>query len=292
MKIGMQSEVGKIQSLLLKSVHDAFQDQASIDRQWQALNYIDKPDFGRAVDEYEAFVDLLSQFDIEISYSSSDQATGLDSIYVRDTSLVCDKGVILCNMGKAARQAEPQAISSVFTTMDVPILGVIEGDGHVEGGDVAWLNERTLAIAEGYRTNAAGITQLRDYLGGYIDELVVAPLPHWQGPGDVFHLMSTLSPIDADLCLVYSPLLTVPFRNRLLDLGFDLVEVPAEEFDSMACNVLAIAPRQCIMLDGNPITRRRLEDAGAEVFVYKGDEISKKGCGGPTCLTRPLLRNL
>ena len=107
MKIGMQSEVGKIQSLLLKSVHDAFQDQASIDRQWQALNYIDKPDFARAVDEYEAFVDLLSQFDIEISYSSCDQATGLDSIYVRDTSLVCDKGVILCNMGKTARQAEP-----------------------------------------------------------------------------------------------------------------------------------------------------------------------------------------
>ena len=292
MKTGMQSEVGKIRSLILKGVHDAFEDQDSIDQQWQALNYIDKPNFAKAAAEYEIFVELLSQFDIEIFYSSPNQATGLDSIYIRDTSLICDKGAILCNMGKKARQAEPQANSAVFATMDVPILGAIEGDGQVEGGDVAWLNERTLAIAEGYRTNASGIVQLRDYLGDCVDELVVAPLPHWQGAGDVFHLMSCLSPIDEDLCLVYSPLLTVPFRNRLLDLGFSLVEVPTEEFNSMACNVLAVAPRQCIMLEGNPITRKRLEDAGAEVSVYKGEEISLKGCGGPTCLTRPVLRNL
>lgn len=148
------------------------------------------------------------------------------------------------------------------------------------------------SIAEGYRTNAEGIEQLRNLMGDCIDELLVVPSPHWKGPGDVFHLMSTLSPIDDDLCLVYSPLITVPFRNRLLDMGKTLIEVPEHEFDTMGCNVLAVGPRQCIMLEGNPVTRQRLENAGAEVHVYVGEEISLKGCGGPTCLTRPVLREV
>jgi N-dimethylarginine dimethylaminohydrolase len=127
-------------------------------------------------------------------------------------------------------------------------------------------------------------------LGSVVDEVVVVPLPHWNGPADVFHLMSVLSPVAGDLALVYSPLLPVPFREELLERGIGLVEVPDEEFGSMACNVLAVAPRRVVALDGNPATRRRLEEAGVEVRVYRGEEISVKGCGGPTCLTRPLER--
>jgi N-dimethylarginine dimethylaminohydrolase len=118
--------------------------------------------------------------------------------------------------------------------------------------------------------------------------LIEVPLPHWNGPEDVFHLMSVLSPIDEDLALVYSRLLPVPFRDRLLDLGYQLVDVPDEEFESMGCNVLALSDRRCLMLEGNSETRRRLETAGAEVYEYSGFEISRKGEGGPTCLTRPI----
>ena len=124
-----------------------------------------------------------------------------------------------------------------------------------------------------------------------MDRVVPVPLPHWRGPGDVFHLMSMFSPVDRDLAVVYSPLLPVPFRQLLLQHGYDLVEVPDAEFESMGCNVLAVGPRRCVLLEGNPITRRRLEEAGAEVYAYRGREISLKGGGGPTCLTRPLVRS-
>jgi N-dimethylarginine dimethylaminohydrolase len=127
-------------------------------------------------------------------------------------------------------------------------------------------------------------------LGAAGQGLVAVPLPHWKGPSDVFHLMSMISPIDSDLALVYAPLLPVPFMELLLDRGIRLVEVPVEEFDSMGCNVLTVAPRVCVMVEGNPLTRRRLEREGAEVHIYPGGDISLPGDGGPTCLTRPLLR--
>jgi N-dimethylarginine dimethylaminohydrolase len=175
--------------------------------------------------------------------------------------------------------------------MEIPIIGAISGDGQVEGGDVVWIDRRTLAVGRGYRTNDEGIRQLRTLLGGCIDELIVVPLPHWRGPGDVFHLMSIISPIDHNLALVYSPLLAVPFRETLLERGYELVEVPDSEFESMGCNVLALALRKCIVLAGNPQTKSRLEQAGVEICEYEGLEISLKGGGGPTCLTRPIVRS-
>ncbi|MDZ7364124.1 MAG: arginine deiminase family protein [candidate division KSB1 bacterium] len=177
-----------------------------------------------------------------------------------------------------------------FSKMNVPILGVIAGNGRLEGGDVVWLDERTLAVGRGYRTNDEGIRQLQQLLKDLVDEVVVVPLPHWRGPHEVLHLMSLISPIDVDLALVCSKLLPVPFRERLLARGFRLLEVPDEEYESMGCNVLAIAPRKCMMLAGNPRTKALLMNEGVEVWEYLGEEISRKGAGGPTCLTRPIWR--
>jgi N-dimethylarginine dimethylaminohydrolase len=159
----------------------------------------------------------------------------------------------------------------------------------LEGGDVVWVDERTLAVGRGYRTNDEGLRQLRELTADIVDEIVVVALPHWNGPADVLHLMSFLSPIDHDLALVYSRLMPVPFREWLLARGNRLVEVPDEEYDTMACNVLAVAPRKCIMLEGNPRTRELLEAEGVEVRVFGGAEICAKGAGGPTCLTCPIL---
>ena len=153
-----------------------------------------------------------------------------------------------------------------------------------------WLDPRTLAVGQGYRTNAEGIRQLRALLGDAVDAVEVVPLPHWRGPASCLHLMSFISLIDRDLALVYSPLMPVPFRESLLARGFTLVEVPDQEFDTLGCNVLAIAPRVCVMVEGNPRTKALLEEAGAQVHTFKGLEICIKGEGGPTCLTRPLLR--
>ena len=160
----------------------------------------------------------------------------------------------------------------------------------MEGGDVAWLNEKTLAVGLTYRTNVEGIRQLKNLLSPKGVEVIVVDLPHYKGIEDVFHLMSIFSPVDKNLAVVYSPLMPIRFRNLLLEIGYELVEVPEKEFESMGCNVLAIEPRKCIMVEGNPITQKALEKAGCQVYTYKGLEISIKGGGGPTCLTRPLKR--
>jgi N-dimethylarginine dimethylaminohydrolase len=171
-----------------------------------------------------------------------------------------------------------------------PIAGRIVKPGLLEGGDLIWLDSRTVAVGSGRRTNAEGIRQLRTILGDSVDELLPVRLPDWRGPQDVMHLMSLVSPIDVDLAVVYSRLLPGSFRDELLGRGYQLVEVPDEEFETMGTNVLALGPRLCVMLKGNPRTRAALERAGAAVHEYEGREISLKGGGGPTCLTRPLGR--
>jgi N-dimethylarginine dimethylaminohydrolase len=290
MTVSAQSEVGAIRRLVLKHARDAFVSDELIAQQWEGLGYRGPPDVARAVEEYDRLVETLSELGVEPEFLPRDDAVGLDSIYVRDASVVSDRGAVLCNMGKEARRAEPAAQGAAFEALGIPVLGAISGDGTLEGGDAIWLDERTLVVGRGYRTNDEGIDQLGALLDDAIDELIVVPLPHWHGPGDVFHLMSILSPIDRDLLLVYAPLLPVPFREELVARGFDLVEVPDDEFANMACNVLAVAPRRCVMLRGNPRTRALLERAGAEVREVEGREISWKGSGGPTCLTRPIER--
>lgn len=283
-----QSDFGTLEKVVLKHVRDAFGDQDRADAQWRDLNYTARPDLGRAGTEYDRFAALLRGRGIDVEFMPSDPSLGLDSLYVRDAAVVCDRGVILGRMGKPARRGEPAAQRDFFTRLGLGVAGAIEAPGTLEGGDVAWLDRRTVAVGHGYRTNEAGIEQLRDLLGDWIDELIVVPLPHYRGPGDVFHLMSILSPLDKDLALVYSPLMPVAFRQTLLDRGFELVEVPDDEFDSLGCNSLALAPRTCLLANGNSQTRARLELAGVEVLEFSGSEISLKGGGGPTCLTRPL----
>jgi N-dimethylarginine dimethylaminohydrolase len=291
MRYSSQSEVGKIHSILLKHPKDAYIGQANIDAQWQELNYSGCPDIGRAKDEYDAFVDLLTAEITDVHYLPQHSEAGLDSIYVHDPVIITRAGALLCNMGKEIRGREPEAAGAFLSELGIPILGSITGDGRLEGGDVVWLDERILAVGLGYRTNAEGVRQLKEFTENLVDEFVVVPLPHWNGPECCLHLMSFISPVDHDLAVVYSRLMPVPFRNWLLKRGTRLLEVPDSEYGSMACNVLAVAPRRCIVLSGNRRTRQMLEDHGVEVHEFVGDEISRKGAGGPTCLTRPLLRD-
>ncbi|MFT6369153.1 MAG: N-dimethylarginine dimethylaminohydrolase, partial [Maribacter sp.] len=227
---------------------------------------------------------------VEIIYSPIDSNLSLDAIYCRDASIATNDGMIICTMGKLERALEPEAQRKIFLANGIPVLGTIQSPGTLEGGDVAWLNQKTLAVGLTYRTNLDGIEQLITLLDPQGVTVITVDLPHYKGAEDVFHLMSIFSPVDKDLAVVYSPLMPIRFRNLLLEMDYKLVEVPEEEFDSMGCNVLAIGPRKCVMVEGNPKTRRALENAGCEVLVYSGKEISVKGGGGPTCLTRPIKR--
>ena len=286
------SEVDRLTHVMVKHPRDAFVDAQTIAAQWASINFTAAPDLPRAIDEYERFVELLKSSGTAVTRLPRDSDTTLDSIYARDASIVSPSGVILCNMGKASRGPEPSAQEQAVRLLrTIAVGGRIESPGSLEGGDVVWIDVKTMIVGRGYRTNAEGIRQVRALLGADV-EVVEVPLPHWRGPGDVMHLMSLLSPVDHDLAVVYSRLLPVPFREWLLARGFSLVEVPDEEFDTMGANVLALSPRRCVMLAGNPRTRAALERAGCEVLEYRGDEISVKGAGGPTCLTRPLARSV
>ncbi len=287
---GSQSMIAPVRRMLLKHPREAFKDQANVDRQWEGLHYLSRPDFEVALSEYGRFADLLGQFGMEIHYLPREAATSLDSIYTHDPVIVTNRGAVLGNMGKPAREPEPAAAGEYLEEIGVPVLGRITGRGRLEGGDVLWIDERTVAVGQGYRTNAEGARQLKELLGDTVDEIIPVPLPHWTGPDDCLHLMSFISIVDANLAVVYSRLMPVPFRQWLLERGFQLVEAPDEEYDPFGCNVLAVAPRQCVMLSGNPATKQRLEAAGAQVWMFDGAEIALKGTGGPTCLTRPILR--
>ncbi|WP_075351056.1 dimethylarginine dimethylaminohydrolase family protein [Algoriphagus marinus] len=283
------SDYGLIKSVILKPAKSAFESAEKIATEWEELNYLSAVDFPKSKTEYSEFQKYFEDLGAEVHLLPASK-TSMDSIYCRDAALATDFGLILCNMGKAARKSEPKSIEVFCQENGIKVLGKVEAPGTCEGGDMCWLDEKTLAIGHTYRTNLEGIRQLRQFLEPYGIEVFQVELPHYKGPSDVFHLMSIISPLDKDLAMVYSPLMPIYFREELIKRGFTLVECPEEEFDSMGCNVLALAPRKCLIVKGNPISVARLKAAGCEVIEYEGAEISQKGCGGPTCLSRPLSR--
>jgi N-dimethylarginine dimethylaminohydrolase len=258
--------------------------------EWQPLNYAGMPDLDIAVAQHDALVRHLRNSGCQVEELPAHSSTGLDSVYVHDPVVMAGTGAVLLRMGKPARRGEEEAFAEWFAKAGVPVIGRIQAPGMLEGGDVVWLDHRTVAVGEGYRSNAAGIAQLRAILGDAVDQVIAVPLPHWNGASDVLHLMSMLSPVDTKTAVVYSRLLPVPFRQYLIERGWSLIEVPDEEYDLMGCNVLPVAPADVIMLEGCPVTRSRMEGAGIRVRTYAGSEVSVKGGGGPTCLTRPILR--
>ena len=290
MRFGAPSEVAPVEAFLLKHVRQAWRDRRAVGSQWRDLGYSAQPDFAVACAEYDAFTALLRRFAPDIRFLPEAAATGLDSIYVRDAACVTPSGVVLGRMGKELRRGEPAAVGGFCAGAGWPVVGEIRAPGTLEGGDVVWLDARTAAVGHGYRTNGEGIRQFREIVAPDGCEVLEVPLPHWDGPGDVLHLMSLLSPVDERKLLVYSRLLPVPFRRRLLEAGFTLLEVPEAEYAAMGTNVLALAPGKCLALAGNPRTAEILAGAGCEVLTYEGDEISRRGAGGPTCLTRPFRR--
>jgi N-dimethylarginine dimethylaminohydrolase len=262
--------------------------QAAACASWQAYGWRAAPDPAGIAREHERFCEILADSGAEIVLGETPVDGNPDAIYAYDPSLVADAGAVVLNPGKAARRGEPEAHARELAAAGVPIAARIQGDATVEGGDTLWLDGRTLLVGRGYRTNDAGIRALADALPEA--DVIRFDLPHLRGAGEVLHLMSLISPVDADLALVYLPLLPVRLVELLRERGVELVEVPDTEFETMGANVLALAPRVVLALDGNPETRRRLEHAGVDVLDYTGDELSRKGDGGPTCLTRPILR--
>jgi N-dimethylarginine dimethylaminohydrolase len=247
------------------------------------------PDPAALVRQHEAFCALLDGLGCEVVVAAAIDGL-VDACFTYDPAFVTAAGAILLRSPKPIRTGEADAMAPDLEAAGVPVVARLYGGAHADGGDLCWLDERTLAAGRGYRTNAEAHRQLAEVLAGEGVELVRADLPHDRGAGHVLHLMSVLSPVADDLAVVYEPLAPVSLLEELDARGVRRIAVEAGEYETLASNVLAVRPGVVVVVDGNPRTRRALESAGCEVHPYDGSELSLKGDGGPTCLTRPLLR--
>lgn len=282
---GSQSMIDPLRIVLLKRPDTAFAvDDAAT---W---HYTARPDLLKAQQEHDALANLLRQSGAEVVYHDLPQPERADAIFVFDPVLITDRGAIILSMGKPLRRGEEAAMAKRLEELGTPTLYTLHGDALAEGGDLLWVDHDTLAVGQGFRTNAEGLRQLHEALEPIGVTVIGVELPYYTGPEACLHLLSLISIIDHQLAVVYPPLLAVPFWQELQRRGFQLIAIPESEFATMGTNVLAISPGRCLMLEGNPITKGLLEQHGCTVATYRGNEISLKAEGGPTCLTRPLWR--
>jgi N-dimethylarginine dimethylaminohydrolase len=284
------NEYSLLTQVAIRSPLNSFLSDEKLSNEWEDLRFHSKPELKESINEFIEFRKLLINNEIKIIDLPQAKGLTIDSIYTRDSILISPKGLILCNMGRASRTPEARDNYEHLKLEGYKVAGEILPPGTLEGGDFIWLSDTKAAVGLGPRTNQNGIDQLRKILGNSI-ELHVVPLPEPSHSDDVLHLMSIISPLDKDLALIYRPLMPISFIQWLEQLGIKFVEVDEAEYLLMGCNVLATSPRTVIMLENLPIVQRSLQNAGCNVQTYKGIEISRKGEGGPTCLTRPLKRN-
>jgi dimethylargininase len=256
---------------------------------WREYGWLEPPDPSLANEEHEAFRTELESAGAEVVVGEADVPGDPDAIYACDPVLLTDDGAILLRPGKAGRRREPHAVRADLAELGVGVVAELTEPATAEGGDLCWLDASTLLVGRGYRTNDEGIAQLTRHLSPRV-VVVWFDLPHVRGAEECLHLLSLFSPLAPDLVVAYLRLMPVRLLELLRQRDVHLVEVPDEEYESMGPNVLALAPRVALALEGNPETQRRMEAAGVDVRTYRGDEISRKGGGGPTCLTRPLAR--
>ncbi len=283
---GSQSMVAPLRTVLVKRPDDAFAVSDPV-----AWHYTARPELEIAQQEHDALITLLRQRGVVVVYHDEPQPDHADAIFAFDPALVTDLGSIILSMSKSLRRGEEAAMAHRFEQLGIPILYTLHGDARAEGGDLLWVDHDTLAVGLGFRTNAEGMRQLREVLSGIGVKFIPVELPYYTGPKACLHLLSLISIVDENTAVVYPPLIAVPFWQELQRRNFKLIVIPDEEFPTLGTNVLALAPSKCLMLEGNPVTKHLLEEAGCEVMTYKGNEISLKAEGGPTCLTRPILRD-
>lgn len=279
-----------LERVLVCSPRTAGWNQPDRAARWQELGFHHAPDFAAAQSQHEALCRELEIAGAEVVEMPPAPDLSLDAVYAHDVSLPTDYGLVVLRPGKSNRLAEGPHHDSFFETLDVPTLGQIAPPGTAEAGDMVWLESKTLLIGHGYRTNAAGIQQIRGLLEPKGVQVFSAPLPYGSGPSACLHLMSLISLLDETTALVDLPWLAVETVEMLKSRGFQFIDIDPSERDALACNVLALGNNRLLAIEENRKTNARLRQGGFDVRTFPGSELCINGSGGPTCLTRPLLR--
>jgi N-dimethylarginine dimethylaminohydrolase len=284
------SMVDSLERVMVCSPQGAAWNQPELVARWRELGFQHSPDFATGQSQHEALCRELEIAGAEVIKMPPAPHLSLDAVYTHDASLPTDYGLIVMRPGKPNRVAEGPHHATFCKTLDIPTLGTITPPGSTEAGDIVWLDPKTLLIGHGYRTNAAGIRQMRALLAPKGVEVLSAPLPYGPGPSACLHLMSLISLLDDHTAIVDLPWLAVETVELLKSRGFKFIEIDPSERDTLACNVLALGNHRLLALEENRNTNARLRQAGFEVRTFPGSELCINGSGGPTCLTRPLLR--
>jgi N-dimethylarginine dimethylaminohydrolase len=284
------SMVDALERVLVCSPRTAGWNQPERVARWQELGFHHAPDFAKAQSQHQALCRELEAAGAEVIELTPNSGLTLDAVYTHDASLPTDYGLIVLHPGKPNRVAEAQHQSFLCQTLEIPALGTIAAPGTTEAGDMLWLDSKTLLIGHGYRTNAAGIQQMRALLAPHQVEVLSAPLPYGSGPAACLHLMSLISLLDEQTALVDLPWLAVETVELLKSRGFKFIEIDSSERDLLACNVLALGNNRLLAIEENSKTNARLRHAGFDLRTFPASELCLNGNGGPTCLTRPLLR--
>jgi N-dimethylarginine dimethylaminohydrolase len=282
--------VGSLQRVLVCSPRTAGWNRPEYSARWRDLGFHHAPDFAIAQAQHDALCRELASAGAEVMELAPAPELSLDAVYAHDASLATDFGLIVMRPGKPNRVFEGQHQGAFCLRFAVPTLAKIVAPGASEAGDILWLDANALLVGHGYRTNALGIQQLRDLLAPKGVDVLSAPLPHGPGPAACLHLMSLISLLDEHTALVDLPWLAVETVELLKSRGYHFIEIDSSERDMLACNVLALGGRRLLALEENSKTNARLRAAGFEVRTFPGSELCINGSGGPTCLTRPLLR--
>ena len=287
MSYGVCDEYSRLLRVLVRRPGEEFVNP----EQWRLWGYPGSPDLEKAQAEHDAFTAILREEGVEVIYIKDVPVDRREAIFTHDSTIMTPAGAIVCRSGNPLRDGEGNYAAKALLDAGVPILYTVHGAARVDGGDTLWLDEETFLVGRSYRTNDEAYKQIKAVMEGVVCRRVVqVPLPHYRGPGHVLHLMSLISPVDRDLAVVYLPLMPVWLVELLMEKNVRMIEVPDEEFETLGCNVLAVAPRRVIIHEGNPVTERKLKENGCVVYTYRGEQISVIPTGGPTCLTRPILR--
>jgi N-dimethylarginine dimethylaminohydrolase len=280
---GSQSMIAPLRRVLVHMPSEEYNQEG-----WTEWGFAGSPDRELACEQHAAFAALLEGEGTEISWLEEHSSVQTTATY--DPALVTNEGAVMMKCGRPERWPEVMPMARKLLSLDIPIIGWIRGEGRLDGGDTLWLDERTLLVAQGYRSNLEGYRQLRLILDGVVDTFHHFELPHWEGVYSVLHLMSVVNLCSEDVALIYPRAMPIGLMRLLKEREYTLVECPDEEFNTQGCNLLALRPGVVVMCAGNPTTSSRLREAGIEVLEYEGSEISVRRISGPTCNTRPLLR--
>ena len=244
-------------------------------------------------DNYSSFTKILTDLDVKILWMESKNNENADSIFTYDASFMTPRGAILLLPGKPLRKGEEKIHEAFYKKNNIPIIGRLSGSASAEGGDIFWVDKETVVIGKSFRTNQEGIEQIKRIFNAFNVIVFSFDLPFFLGSEACLHMMSLISLVDDKKALTYKTLLPIGLVQLLEKKGYDLIEAPEDEFissEGLNINVLAIKPGECVMISGFPKTKKTLENNGVNVHTFEGNSLCI-GCeGGPTCLTRPILR--